>query len=305
MNNKNLKSIIATASTTVLGISGLFLVPPVKLNAFEPKPESTPETPKSLTISRTSTSPIQEFVATKIYQHRLANQEAATLYFKGLPLLTFLSPPQKEANKENSADNPLLKAERLAEKLEQLSQKEADANKIKVSWNKTTKSYSIKFQEEELVNINEKTILPDTTENLETDALQATNRLRRLLGNAAPLKEVAGKPKGQKTSPVARAKHHRKGFRGLASWYGPKFHGRRTANGEKFNQHALTAAHRSFPFGTKVKVTNVRNGRSVIVRINDRGPFSGGRIIDLSRGAAKILGLLGSGTAPVTIQILR
>ena len=91
---------------------------------------------------------------------------------------------------------------------------------------------------------------------------------------------------------------------GKASWYGPKFHGRRTANGEIFNSNALTAAHRHLPFGTKVRVTNVRNGRSVIVRINDRGPFIKGRIIDVSAGAARKLNMIGSGIATVQLEIL-
>ena len=80
---------------------------------------------------------------------------------------------------------------------------------------------------------------------------------------------------------------------GIASYYGGKFHGRRTASGEIFNKNALTAAHRSLPFGTKLKVTNLRNGRTVIVRINDRGPHVRGRIIDLSHAAAKKIGLKG------------
>lgn len=91
---------------------------------------------------------------------------------------------------------------------------------------------------------------------------------------------------------------------GPASWYGPGFHGRRTANGERFDQHALTAAHRTLPFGTKVRVTNRNNGRAVTVRINDRGPFHGNRVIDLSRGAASKLGLVSSGVANVSIDIL-
>ncbi len=90
-----------------------------------------------------------------------------------------------------------------------------------------------------------------------------------------------------------------------ASWYGPGFHGRRTANGEIFNQYAMTAAHKSLPFGTKVKVTNLNNGRSVVIRVNDDGPHIPGRIIDLSQGAAAKIGMLSSGTAPVRLQILR
>jgi rare lipoprotein A len=92
--------------------------------------------------------------------------------------------------------------------------------------------------------------------------------------------------------------------KGMASWYGPGFHGRRTASGETFNSSSLTAAHRYLPFGTRVRVTNLRNGRSVVVRINDRGPFSGGRVIDLSRGAAAIIGVFQSGVAPVVLEVL-
>ncbi|MCB1482657.1 MAG: septal ring lytic transglycosylase RlpA family protein [Rhodobiaceae bacterium] len=94
-------------------------------------------------------------------------------------------------------------------------------------------------------------------------------------------------------------------YQGRASWYGPGFHGRKTASGERFNMNAYTAAHRSLPFGTKVRVTNKRNGRSVVVRINDRGPYSGGRILDVSKAAASRLGLVATGTAPVTLQVLR
>jgi rare lipoprotein A len=91
---------------------------------------------------------------------------------------------------------------------------------------------------------------------------------------------------------------------GPASWYGGKFHGRQTANGERFDQNGLTAAHRTLPFGTKVRVTNRKNGKSVVVRINDRGPFHGNRVIDLSRGAAQAVGLINSGVAPVSLQVL-
>lgn len=91
---------------------------------------------------------------------------------------------------------------------------------------------------------------------------------------------------------------------GSASWYGGKFHGRTTANGETYNMNAMTAAHRSLAFGTRVRVTNTRNGRAVEVRINDRGPFIGGRVIDLSRSAAQEIGMINSGTAPVRIEVL-
>jgi rare lipoprotein A len=91
---------------------------------------------------------------------------------------------------------------------------------------------------------------------------------------------------------------------GAASWYGGKFHGRLTANGERYDMNKLTAAHKTLPFGTKVRVTNRANGKSVVVRINDRGPYVGGRAIDLSRGAATAVGMLHSGVAKVKLDIL-
>jgi len=91
---------------------------------------------------------------------------------------------------------------------------------------------------------------------------------------------------------------------GTASYYGAKHHGKKTASGEPFNQNALTAAHRRLPFGTQVKVTNLDTDKSVVVRINDRGPHTRGRLIDLSRQAAAQLGMLSSGTARVRVQAL-
>lgn len=95
-----------------------------------------------------------------------------------------------------------------------------------------------------------------------------------------------------------------RGYRaeGTATYYGKAHHGKRTASGERFNQNALTAAHRTLAFGTRVKVTNLDNGRSVVVRINDRGPFGRGRIIDVSKAAAEQLNMLRSGTARVRLE---
>ena len=100
-------------------------------------------------------------------------------------------------------------------------------------------------------------------------------------------------------APVARAIGS-----GTASYYGAKFHGRRTASGEKFDMHAMTAAHRTLPFGTLVEVTNPLNGKSVTVRINDRGPFHGNRILDVSRAAATKLGLIQRGSGTVELALL-
>lgn len=92
------------------------------------------------------------------------------------------------------------------------------------------------------------------------------------------------------------------GQTGLASWYGRAFHGRRTASGERFDMYALTAAHRTLPLGSRVRVTNLVSGQSVVVRINDRGPFVRGRVIDLSLAAAKVLDLPRTGTARVALE---
>ena len=93
-------------------------------------------------------------------------------------------------------------------------------------------------------------------------------------------------------------------FRGYASWYGPDFHGKLTSNGETYNMHDMTAAHKTLPMNTIVKVTNERNGLTTVVRINDRGPFVGTRIIDLSNKAAKQIDMVGAGTAPVKLEVL-
>jgi len=93
--------------------------------------------------------------------------------------------------------------------------------------------------------------------------------------------------------------------KGIASWYGPNFHGKYTSNGEIYNMYAFTAAHKTLPMNTVVRVTNLNNGKSVVVRINDRGPFVKGRIIDLSYVAGKKIGLDKTGTAPVKLKVIR
>lgn len=92
---------------------------------------------------------------------------------------------------------------------------------------------------------------------------------------------------------------------GLASWYGRQFHGRQTANGERFDMHGMTAAHKSLPLGCTVRVTNKANGKSVIVKVNDRGPFVGNRVLDLSYAASKALGFTDKGVTNVHIEVLQ
>ena len=104
----------------------------------------------------------------------------------------------------------------------------------------------------------------------------------------------------------AHARHRELGHEtGFASFYGREFRNRRTASGERFDPNQLTAAHRTLPFGTRVKVTNLHNGRQVVVRINDRGPFARGRVLDLSRAAARRLGFVEIGVARVRLDVLK
>lgn len=95
-----------------------------------------------------------------------------------------------------------------------------------------------------------------------------------------------------------------KSYSGSASFYGKRHHGNKTASGERFNMYGLTAAHRSLPLGCKIRVTNEASGKSVIVKVNDRGPFHGNRILDVSQGAAKQLGFIKDGLASVKIEVL-
>ena len=122
--------------------------------------------------------------------------------------------------------------------------------------------------------------------------------MKRLLGLLALFSLLAGCASGGLVNPNGYDET------GTASYYGAKHHGKKTASGEPFNQNALTAAHRQLPFGTKVKVTNLDNDKSVVVRINDRGPHTRGRLIDLSRKAAEQLGMITSGTARVRVQAM-
>ncbi|MBD2436982.1 septal ring lytic transglycosylase RlpA family protein [Nostoc sp. FACHB-110] len=308
-------------------------------------------------------------VITSIHAHSIKGKQAATLYIRNIPVLTFVSSQPIASNQtkqgvvgesqgvqqqsyalvarnstkvastgniaeagnkfgtfDNDDNDPVQQAGVVAARINQLIQENVDAKQITVSWkadNKTTNQaqdkssaaeqpsdrYTIKIKDQELVEINENTRLADTTNDLAQDALQATNRLRRLIGNASPIDKIANLPM---RSPFSLPKlpqqiavgNIRLTFRGMASFYGYDGSGSMTASGERFNPEAMTAAHRTLPLGTKVRVTNTRNGRSVVLRINDRGPYIRGRVIDVSAGAARILGMVSSGVAPVHIEVL-
>ena len=240
----------------------------------------------------------------------LEASEAATPESSTQSATTQSATPEQSAPTDAalSQSDPVLRAAAIAAKINQLNREGVDAKTITVSWNAqagkaapTGERYAIKADKTLIAVLDASTVLSGSTRNLETDALQATNRLRRLLGNASPLSSVSGKPNGWSQAAVGSIRQR---LNGLASWYGPGFHGSPSASGEPFNQNAMTAAHRTLPFGTQVLVTNMDNGHSVVVRINDRGPYAGDRVIDLSTAAARVLGLIQSGVAPVRLDVL-
>jgi rare lipoprotein A len=140
-----------------------------------------------------------------------------------------------------------------------------------------------------------------------------SRRLTRIQAAAAGLvllaagSSVVGAPRTKESSVIRAARRRaamstpRGPIVGQASWYGPGFHGRRTASGERFNRNAMTLASRHLPFGTRVRITNLKNGKTVIGRVNDRGPFVHGRIVDLSQGMARKLGIGGVGKVKVEV----
>jgi rare lipoprotein A len=250
----------------------------------------------------------QSFDIANVLAHDLNDRQAATVYLRSLPVITFLGGEVSEtaSSKElttasNGAANladPMVQASELLSYLQELNVN-SDATEIRARWDAEREAYVVSWGDQDLVTVGEGAILPDTTENPAQDALQMANRLRRLLGNAPALTEVEGMPEPPQPTYIVASS-----TTGMASWYGPGFHGRRSASGEVFNRNALTAAHRTLPFGTQVRVTNVSTGQQVVVRINDRGPFSHNRIIDLSEGAASSIGIRRSGVGRVRLEVL-
>ncbi|MEO0867674.1 MAG: septal ring lytic transglycosylase RlpA family protein [Cyanobacteria bacterium J06642_11] len=247
-------------------------------------------------------STLRSDTTVRVNAHPFDNRQAATVYIKNIPVLTYVD--QAETSQVVSGwlsmpaepmDGAVGDAAEIATRLEQLTDSSIE---FTARWNDG--DYVVMAGDAPLVTLSDAVQSPDATDNKAEDVLQVTNRMRRLLGNDAtePVTQVMGKP-AQRVAAV------RSSNSGMASWYGPGFHGRTSASGEAFNQYAMTAAHRTLPFGTQVRVTNLNNGRQVVVRINDRGPYSHGRIIDLSAGAASAIGLQSAGVGPVQIEVLR
>jgi len=373
MNQRHLWTTVATQTILTLAVLGL-----PSVGRTQTSEEISPTNQASSVSDAVKVGEYQsptknqtsDTVITRIQPHSVRGLQAATLYVRDIPVLTFLGSTPVTNNKTkvgligndedsnsyphvatnsakfasfsntdntinvskqvSSVDNdPVQKASVIAARINELIENNVDASKITVSWktadnsvinNKAQKKrfsvqkpsgdrYTITIDGQELVEVNEGTRLANSTKNLAQDALQATNRLRRLIGNASPIYEIANLPARKSVSTPKLPQQIAFGnvnlnFQGMASWYGYDGSGSRTASGERYNPEALTAAHRSLPLGTKIRVTNTRNGRSVVVRINDRGPYVRGRIIDLSAGAARLLGMIGSGIAPVSLEVL-
>ncbi len=344
LSNGSIKQQFATSLTAALLLSGIGATF-VGAHPLGDVPESKESAESATAIANSpalaSNSSTNELEAVQadlrptqnilVHAYEIDGRRAATLYVKDIPVLTFIG--TEVGSLSNSSDtvslaassvsgalavaaapagdildpdlelDPVLRASTLGEKLDS---GEVNASEISVRWNEESKGYIVTLADEDLISLDSRTVLPDTTKDPAEDALQVTNRLRRLIGNAAPVSEIEGLPKPEpvvETPPVQQVAIISSNVGG-ASWYGPGFDGRLSASGEVFNQYALTAAHRSLPFGTRVLVTNLYNGRQVTVRINDRGPYAGDRVIDLSTGAADAIGLTSAGVGTVQLDVL-
>jgi rare lipoprotein A len=274
----------------------------------------------------------------KVYAHDVQGKPAVTLYVRNLPILTFMGDAKTEQNDlrlgtqttnavqymtseartARSSDSKIspteatsmARATAIAAQINQLHRQGLAADSIQVLWQADAKrqsgQYLVQLGQTPIAAIDATTTYAETTRNAEQDALLVANRLRRVFGDAKPLTTVKGKPANAVATGSTPSGDWvvKRVLKGDASWYGPGFHGNLTANGETFNQNAMTAAHPSLPFGTRLRVTNQANGRSVMVRVNDRGPYAGDRILDLSAGAADVIGLTDMGVAYVTIEIM-
>ncbi len=260
-------------------------------------------------------SDIQPEVVSNVWEEN--NAEYASVSLNGKDLLTY------KANVDNHVAEE--KAEDLADKIKDLMNEDKfDANKLlparegDVAVLKLDGATVLKFDISDTVDANKQ----NAGSALE-QSLKMVNGIRVAMGvpsvpasflktgempaaTPAPTTAVVTPtPAPGKMDLAAFAKAIGSKFSGHASWYGGKFHGRRTSDGSTFDQDGLTAAHRSLPFGTKLLVMNRKTGDSCVVQVNDRGPFVGDRVIDLSKGAAKRLNMLGSGVAVVDCLVLR
>ncbi|MFS8839893.1 septal ring lytic transglycosylase RlpA family protein [Synechococcus sp. W55.2] len=243
-----------------------------------------------------------------LYEYQMDGRQVVTVYVRDLPIVSFVEHPGLEP--------PLMRASALVAQLNQMAQGSLKDTTITLGWADLELAeqglgvplYTIRANSEELLRIDAGVLLIDNQRPVDV-AVLAANRLRRLLLDAPPIaapalpqpaaltaKATMAGPKS-KTAPQQEPTPVRvvgPVQEGIASWY--DLHPTR---------HEMTAAHPTLPFGTEVRVTNLKNGRQAVVRINDRGPFIPGRIIDLSLRAAEVLGMVRSGLAPVRVEVVQ
>ena len=287
---------------------------------------------RSQSLTRT-----QDDSIARIHTHKLNGKNAATVYVRGIPVVTYIESeePVKSAAdvsknknniKENSesvkissngldanssehlltSPNPVERATAAAAMINQLNRDGLDPKTIVPAWKNG--NYVINLGDRATLKFDQQALFPEPQQSKNLDVLESANLLRRLLGGANPVSEVVNAPKSQiatnsSFSPTLSSRVIGV-MSGMASWYGPGFDGNYSASGEIFNANDLTAAHPSLPFGTIVRVVNMDNNQSVVVRINDRGPYAHGRVIDISTAAANVIGLISSGVAPVRLEVL-
>jgi rare lipoprotein A len=322
--------------------------------------------PNSLKVGETRSQSLtrtKDDAIARIHTHKLNGKNAATVYVRGIPVVTYIeseesaksvsentasaslktkgetkSEPKGETKKnsesvklpttstnlessnsvspEKSSDdssenlltssNPIERATAAAALINQLNRDGLDANKIIPAWKNG--NYVIKLGDRGMLKLDHQAVFPESLQNQTQDVLESANLLRRLLGGAEPVLEVVNAPKPKlaaRSSATPALNSQIVGvMSGMASWYGPGFDGNYSASGEVFNANELTAAHLTLPFGTLVRVVNMDNNQSVVVRINDRGPYIHDRVIDISTAAANVIGLISSGVAPVRLEVL-
>lgn len=227
------------------------------------------------------------------------DEDTTSLFVNGTEILRF----QGTVNERNSYQRVKAMADKLNRLLVTGDESLTHIRPAMQADNAGEKQAVIRFGDDVLTTVDAQTAkaAKDSQAKL---AFRYANRLRQALG-ALPLQNGAF----PEMNAVAKTTPHYKGTGrtqvGMASWYGPYFHGRRAADGSRFNMNALTAAHKTLPFGTVVKVVNQRTHKSCFVKITDRGPYAHGRVIDLSKGAAKAIGMLGSGVARVSLEVVK
>ncbi len=262
---------------------------------------------------------------TRVVPHTENGRAAATVFLRGLPVITYLGPVgEPTAVREVQSDvkvaspverlktesktgepetlgglaavpNPTERAAIAAATLTEFVRSGLGAETVEAVWQNG--GFWIRLGDRAQFVLEDGVQLPNTTGDREQDALQMANLLRRLLGNAAPLARVTNAPL-RGTVPM----QPRRVFWALASWYGPGLYGRPTATGRLLTRNSFHAAHPYLPLGTTIRITH--GGRSTVLRVEDRGPFYGNRLLDITEAAARALGMLSAGLATVRVEVL-